>query len=88
MALSGALGVNPKTLAKWRKSQVTEGYWRAENPRSMTQIQTGEAMVVAFRRHGLPSLDYCPSSLQESIPHPARLALSCCLQRHGMARAP
>jgi hypothetical protein len=45
------LGINPKTVAKWRK--------RPKSPHSTTLSEAEEAMVVAFRRHTLLPLA-CP----------------------------
>jgi transposase InsO family protein len=45
-----------------------------------------EAIVVAFRRHTLLSLDDCLYALQPTIPHLTRSSLHRCLQRHGIGR--
>ncbi|GAA0278913.1 IS481 family transposase ISGdi9 [Methylorubrum aminovorans] len=47
-----------------------------------------EAVVVAFRRHTLLSLDDCLYALQATIPHLTRSSLHRCLQRHGISRLP
>jgi hypothetical protein len=43
-----------------------------------------EAIIVAFRRHGLLPLDDCLYALQPTIPHLTRSSLHRCLQRHGV----
>ena len=82
-------GVNPKTMAKWRKRATVED--RKTGPtesRSTVLAEHEEAMIVAFRRHTLLPLDDCLYALQLSIPHLTRSALHCCLQRHGISRLP
>src|SRR3954462_3681664 len=50
------------------------------------QSREEEAIVVAFRRHTLLSLDDCLYALQPTIPHLTRSSLHRCLQRHGIGR--
>ncbi|PTW50055.1 hypothetical protein C8N38_10510 [Rhodovulum kholense] len=88
-ALSRELGINPKTVAKWRKRETVEGRkTRPKEPRSSVLGEAEEAMVVAFRRHTLLPLDDCLYALQPTIPHLTRSALHRCLQRHGISRLP
>src|SRR5262249_55999802 len=47
-----------------------------------------EAIIVAFRRHTLLSLDDCLYALQPTIPHLTRSSLHRCLKRHGISRLP
>ena len=83
------MGINPKTVAKWRKRPTVEGLKTgAKAPHSTTLTEAEEAMVVAFRRHTLLPLDDCLYALQPSIPHLTRSALHRCLQRHGNSRLP
>jgi hypothetical protein len=87
--LSRELGINPKTVAKWRKRATVEDLKTGPKaPRSTTLTEAEEAMVVAFRRHTLLPLDDCLYALQPSIPHLTRSALHRCLQRHGISRLP
>ena len=80
--LSRELGVNPKTVAKWRKRQTVEDQKTGpKEPRSTVLSEEEEAMVVAFRRHTLLPLDDCLYALQSSIPHLTRSSLHRCLQR-------
>src|SRR4051794_22115603 len=51
-----------------------------------TRFPTVPAIVVAFRRHTLLSLDDCLYALQPTIPHLTRSSLHRCLQRHGIGR--
>ncbi|MFT8379356.1 MAG: IS481 family transposase [Gluconobacter japonicus] len=87
--LSEEFGINPKTVAKWRKRQTVEDQKTGpKEPRSTVLSETDEAMIVAFRRHTLLPLDDCLYALQASIPHLTRSALHRCLQRHGISRLP
>lgn len=88
-ALSKEFGINPKTVAKWRKRQTVEDQKTGpKEPRSTVLSETDEAMIVAFRRHTLLPLDDCLYALQAIIPHLTRSALHRCLQRHGISRLP
>ena len=88
-ALSKELGINPKTVAKWRKRATVEDVKTGpKEPRSTVLTEAEEAAVVAFRRHTLLPLDDCLYALQPSIPHLTRSALHRCLQRHGVSRLP
>ena len=87
--LSRELGINPKTVAKWRKRQTVEDRKTGpKEPRSTVLSEEEEAMIVAFRRHTLLPLDDCLYALQPSIPHLTRSSLHRCLQRHGISRLP
>ncbi len=87
--LSRERGINPKTVAKWRKRATVEDMKTGPSkPRSTVLTEAEEAMVVAFRRHTLLPLDDCLYALQPSIPHLTRSALHRCLQRHGISRLP
>ncbi|MCW5712833.1 DDE-type integrase/transposase/recombinase, partial [Shinella sp.] len=87
--LSRELGINPKTVAKWRKRGTVEDIKTGpKEPRSTVLTEAEEAMVVAFRRHTLLPLDDCLYALQPSVPHLTRSALHRCLQRHGISRLP
>jgi len=88
-ALSRELGINPKTVAKWRKRQTVEDMKTGpKEPRSTVLTAAKEAMIVAFRRHTLLPLDDCLYALQPTIPYLTRSALHRCLQRHGISRLP
>jgi transposase InsO family protein len=87
--LSRELGINVKTVAKWRKRKTVED--RKTGPkelRSTVLSEEEEAVIVAFRRHTLLPLDDCLYALQPTIPHLTRSSLHRCLQRHGISRLP
>ena len=50
--LSKELGINPKTVAKWRKRSTVE-YLKTgpKEPRSTVLTEAEEAIIVVFRRH-------------------------------------
>lgn len=84
--LSRELGINPKTVAKWRKRLTVEDLKTGRRvPRSTVLSETDKAMIVAFLRHTLLPLDDCHYALQSTIPHLTRSALHRCLQRHGIS---
>src|SRR3546814_18944828 len=66
--LSRELGINPKTVAKWRKRTTVEDLKTGPKaPHSTTMTAAEEAMIVAFRRHTLLPLDDCLYALQPTI---------------------
>jgi transposase InsO family protein len=88
-ALSKRYGINPKTVAKWKKrTSVADQRTGPTDPRSTVLSPEDEAVVVAFRRHTLLPLDDCLYALQATIPHLTRSSLHRCLQRHGISRLP
>lgn len=88
-ALSKRYGINPKTVAKWRKrDSLADRPTGPTRPKSSVLSVEEEAVVVAFRRHTLLPLDDCLYALQATIPHLTRSSLHRCLQRHGISRLP
>jgi transposase InsO family protein len=88
-ALAKRHGINPKTVAKWKsRASVADQRTGPKHPRSTVLSPEDEAIVVAFRRHTLLSLDDCLYALQPTIPHLTRSSLHRCLQRHGISRLP
>jgi hypothetical protein len=87
--LSRRYGINPKTVAKWKKrGSVADLPTGPREPKSTVLSVEDEAIVVAFRRHTLLPLDDCLYALQATIPHLTRSSLHRCLQRHGICRLP
>ena len=87
-ALSKRYGINPKTVAKWKKrTSVADRCTGPKDPRS-TVLSPEDEAIVAFRRHTLLPLDDCLYALQATIPHLTRSSLHRCLQRHGISRLP
>jgi transposase-like protein len=88
-ALSERLGLNPKTVAKWKKRAfVHDAPMGPKNPRSTVLTLEEEAIAVAFRKHTLLPLDDCLYALQATIPHLTRSSLHRCYKRHGISRLP
>src|SRR3982074_2601810 len=82
-------GINPKTVAKWKKrSSVADLSTGPKQPASTVLSIEEEAIVIAFRRHTLLPLDDCLYALQSTIPHLTRSSLHRCLERHGISRLP
>src|SRR5665213_906371 len=82
-------GINPKTVAKWKKRiSATDLPTGPREPRSTVLSVEDEAIIVAFRRHTLLPLDDCLYALQPTIPHLTRSSLHRCLARHGISRLP
>src|SRR5712692_794509 len=88
-ALSKRYGINPKTVAKWKKRSADADLPTGpKEPKSTSLSLDDEAIIVAFRKHTLLSLDDCLYALQATIPHLTRSSLHRCLQRHGISRLP
>ena len=69
-ALARRHGINPKTVAKWKKRRSTADLPSGpKDPRSTSLSIDEEVVVVAFRRHTLLPLDDCLYAPQETIPH-------------------
>src|SRR5947207_4364402 len=82
-------GINPKTVAKWKKrSSVANLPTGSRQPASTVLSIEEEAIVIAFRRHTLLPLDDCLYALQATILHLTRSSLHRCLKRHGISRLP
>src|SRR5919202_942189 len=82
-------GINPKTVAKWKKRPSVQGERTGpKEPRSTVLSLEEEAIIVAFRKRTLLPLDDCLYALQPTLPHLTRSSLHRCLQRHGISRLP
>ena len=87
--LSRTYGLNPKTVAKWKKRDgVSDAAMGPKEPRSTVLSKEEEALAVAFRRHTLLPLDDCLYTLQATIPHLTRSSLHRLFQRHDISRLP
>ena len=88
-ALSERYGVNPKTVAKWRRRTSREDCpMGPKNPRSTVLSAEEELLILGFRRHTLLPLDDCLYALQATVPHLTRSSLHRLFQRHGLSRLP
>jgi transposase InsO family protein len=88
-SLAARYGLNPKTVAKWRRrSTTTDAPMGPAKPRSTSLTEAEEAIVVEFRRRTLLPLDDVLGSLRDTIPALSRSALHRCFVRHGISRLP
>ena len=87
--LAKRYGINPKTVAKWKKrGSVADLPTGPREPRSTILSIENEAIIVVFRQHTPLPLDDCLYALQATIPHLSRSSLHRCLQRHDIGRLP
>jgi transposase InsO family protein len=87
--LAARYGLNPKTVAKWKKRNfVHDAAMGPKEPRSTVLTKEEEALAVAFRKHTLLPLDDCLYALQATIPHLTRSSLHRLFQRHGISTLP
>jgi transposase-like protein len=87
--LAAKHGINPKTVAKWRRrSDLQDAAMGPKEVHSTVLTPEQEAMIIAFRKFTLLPLDDCLYALQSSIPPLTRSSLHRCLQRHGISRLP
>ena len=87
--LARRYGINPKTVAKWKKRKSVKDRPTGPKARHSTVLSLEEeAVIVAFRRHTLLPLDDCLYALQATIPGLTRSSLHRCLLRHGISRLP
>jgi hypothetical protein len=85
IALSKRYGINPKTVAKWKKRTAVKDLPTGPKDAHSTVLSIeDEAVIVAFRKHTLLPLDDCLYALQATIPHLTRSSLHRCLQRSQM----
>jgi transposase-like protein len=73
--LSRAYGLNPKTVAKWRRTAVADAPLGPREPRSTVLSLEEEALAGAFRLHMAPPLDDRLDVGQATIPSLSRSAL-------------
>ena len=74
--LAELYGINPKTVAKWKKRGfANDAPMGPKDVRSTVLTKEQEAAVVAFRKYTLLPLDDCLYALQPSIPHLTRSSL-------------
>jgi transposase InsO family protein len=79
-ALARRYGIDPKTVAKWKKrASVADRPTGPKDAKSTVLSIEEEAIVVAFRRHTLLPLDDCLYALQATIPQLTRSSLHRCL---------
>ena len=88
-ALAKRYGINPKTVAKWKKrTSVVDRPTGPKEAKSTVLSIEEEAVIVAFRGQTLLPLDDCLYALRATIPRLTRSSLHRCLRRHGISRLP
>jgi hypothetical protein len=87
--LAKRYGIDPKTVAKWKKRESAVDLARGPKPGRHGRLTAEEeSIIVRFREHTLLPLDDCLYALQAQIPNLSRSSLHRCLQRHGISRLP
>jgi transposase-like protein len=66
--LASQYGINPKTVAKWRKRTSVGDARMGPQPRSTVLTPEQEAVAVTFRKQTLLLLDDCLYTLQATMP--------------------
>lgn len=88
-ALAARLGLNPKTVAKWRgRRSIFDAPRGPKRPISTALTPAEEALVVIFRQRTSLPLDDCLARLTPLIPALSRSALHRCLRRYRISRIP
>ena len=80
--------VNPKTVIKWRSRDSVSDMKMGTKSINTVLTETEEAIICAFRKKTLLSLDDCYISLKDQITSLTRSNLHRCLQRHGLSVLP
>ncbi|HLO77412.1 MAG TPA: integrase core domain-containing protein [Magnetospirillum sp.] len=76
-ALAKRYGINPKTVAKWKKRRsVSDLPTGPKDAKSTVLTIKEEAIIVAFRRHTLLPLDDCLYTLIAAVPYKIHTVLT------------
>src|SRR5687767_15313237 len=87
--LAAQYGLNPKTVAKWRRRTTTADAPMGPRARRSTVLtEAEEQLAVEFRRRTHLPLDDLLGCLRGRILALTRSALHRCLRRHGISRLP
>ena len=87
-ALAKELGINRKTVMKWRKrDHVSDLAFGSKKLRTVL-TEAEEKAICVFRKSTNHSLDDCFVALKDSIPKLTRSNLHRCLKRHGLSVLP
>ena len=88
-AIALRLGLNPKTVDKWKRRKTTAyASMGPKHPVSTTLNAVEEALIVVFRKHARLALNDCLERLKPLIPKLSRSALHRCLKRYAVSRIP
>ncbi len=87
--LSERLGLNYKTVTKWRHCDfVHDMPMGPKDPHYTVLTREEEAICVAFRKRSLLPLDDCPFALREQISHLSRFSLHRLFQSNSISKLP
>lgn len=81
-ALARRFGIDPKTVAKWKRRTTPHDLPPRVEVRSTVLSPAEERIITAFRRHTLLPIDDCLYTLQATIPHLTRSSLHRCFRRY------
>lgn len=85
--LARRYGIDPKTVAKWKKRESPEDLRAGPKPGGRRKLSPeDEEIIVTFRERTQLPLDDCLYALQARIPQLTRSTLHRCLMRHGISR--
>ena len=85
--LAARLGINRKTIAKWRaRDSTSDQRMGPKNPGSKLLSRDDEAIILAYRWRTRLKLNDCLVRLKRLMPHLSRSALYRCLKRWGLNR--
>ena len=84
--LANRLGVNPKTVQKWRKRTTVEDAVMGAKKAKSSLSELEQTAVCQFRKSTGLSLDDCFMALKGSIPSLTRSNLHRCLQKNGLSK--
>jgi hypothetical protein len=88
-ALALKLGLNRKTIAKWRSRPTTSDARRGPtHPVSTLLDAAEEALIVLFRKRTRLPLDECLKRLKPMVPRLSRSSLHRCFRRYGVSTIP
>jgi hypothetical protein len=88
ISLSRQYGINPKTVAKWKKGEWVQDAPMGSKVPCSTFLSVEEEVCIASRKHTLLPLDDCSYALQSNIPTRTRSSLHLLFKRHGISRLP
>jgi hypothetical protein len=87
-ALAARLGLNIKTIAKWRSRATMSDARKGPRPASTVLSAAEEALIIVFRKHTRFPIDVCLAHLKPRIPALTRSALHRCFKRYRVSRIP
>src|ERR1700722_79795 len=87
-ALAARLGLNIKTIAKWRSRATMSDARKGPRPASTVLRAAEGVLIIVFRKHTRFPIDVCLAHLKPTIPALTRSALHRCFKRYRVSRIP